>query len=245
MDFFDKHPWLFAAMAAICGAIVGALVKVLFDHAGKQRKRIGFVVLETSIVQGLDKEGLEVTYHGEPVVRLDSYRISFRNVGNTHLEKIPVVINVTGQVRGKIRYVGPEGLSQWNLPFDSIGAGVKLSLEQQNRRLVFECPLLNERETFFLDFLVANGRGSTPEVLIRAPGLECSSLPETTAFDLLGQVIPLIVASFSPYPNRNDLLSLIAYMATLRKKVDRSNKPVPALPVQSPNLIANHDKESN
>lgn len=195
MDSWEK------LLGGIFCVVLGVLLKAVIDWKTKPKKRLGIFSTVRSIIEPLSKEGLVVTYHGEVVDRLDSHRIIFRNKGNAPLEKIPVTIKCSGPVRGKVTYIGPDGKVDWSASDEAQGSPIQsFGLAQLDTHLVFERSLLNERESFAIEFLIANGDGTKPEVMVRSPGLELISLFGKREMMLYMMLWPWYVDSMSMGP---------------------------------------------
>lgn len=205
MEFFDKHAWL----VGVFGVVLGVILKAIIDWKTLARKKLGYVIVGNSIIQPTAKEGLLITYHGEPVNRLDSYRIILRNKGNSPLECIPVSIKCSGPIRGTVKYRGPEGESEWNSGETSQQIQT-FCLEENEQKLTFERSLLNKGESCAVEFLVANGDGLKPQVLVRSPGLELvdlfASVERTAALMLmLPFYVDSIVVGGLTFKKRGDM----------------------------------------
>jgi hypothetical protein len=202
MEFFDSlfsKQWVSATFCVF----LGFCLKAIFDLWMKPRKAIGYFIQGKAIIQGLEKEGLEVTYHGEMVQRLDYYKLIFKNDGNLPLENIPISISTSGPIRGKLNYKGPDGACERTVNLDDeLSVVQKFNFEDDFKKLTLSCNLLNMRESFSLEFLVANGTVEPPVVLIRSPGLVVKELTDVYStsiilFDLISVTTgPLLPSPF-------------------------------------------------
>ncbi len=161
-------------VGGLTGSLAAWILGQIFTHYKREKRWLGFTTTGRNIVQSGHGK-LAISYDGRPVKRLDSYSITFRNIGNKPLSSLPVRIQCLES--GTIfehELSGPDGNAY------SVSTNGPHELE-------ISVDLLNVGEAFSVGLTVADASGEGGvKPIVRAPALELRDIgSQTNSSELL------------------------------------------------------------
>jgi hypothetical protein len=156
------------------GGLVVFLLEQLIAHFHRRRSVLGYIIDTRTLAERSDPD-LKISYKGHDVDRVDSHRVTLKNVGNTALNNVPVfVVPASGR-----------------LLFYEIKAspGIHCPVLTEEPPLAFTFNLLNPGESIDIQVVVLNSPNPSMSIGARANHLRVRDLSNVTSVSTLLGVI--------------------------------------------------------